>query len=46
MQYVFGDLDINLSIAVDFTASNKQHTDPSSLHNMNPIKNDYYQAIK
>lgn len=46
LDFVFGGLQINLSIAIDFTASNGEPHNPKSLHFMNPVHpNEYQQAI-
>jgi len=46
LEYVFGGCEINLSIAIDFTMSNGDPRDPQSLHNRNPAKNEYLQALR
>jgi len=44
--YLAGGCEINLSVAVDFTASNKPPMQPDSLHFMNPqAYNEYQQAL-
>lgn len=43
MDYLRGGLELNLSIAIDFTGSNGTPTHPSSLHYMNPQKPNQYQ---
>ena len=45
LDYVFNGLELSLSIAVDFTLSNKPPSDPSSLHYFDLAKNQYLQAI-
>lgn len=41
-----GGCQINFTVGIDFTASNKEPTDPSSLHYMDPSKpNQYMQAL-
>lgn len=45
LEYVFGGCDIDLSIAIDFTLSNRPPTDPSSLHFFDPKRNQYIQVI-
>ena len=45
LEYVFGGCDIDLSIAIDFTLSNRPPNDPSSLHFFDPKKNQYLQVI-
>eukprot|EP00283_Hemiselmis_rufescens_P009182 CAMPEP_0173421716 /NCGR_PEP_ID=MMETSP1357-20121228/2720_1 /TAXON_ID=77926 /ORGANISM="Hemiselmis rufescens, Strain PCC563" /LENGTH=570 /DNA_ID=CAMNT_0014384659 /DNA_START=97 /DNA_END=1806 /DNA_ORIENTATION=- len=45
-EYVSGGCEINVMVAIDFTASNKPVKDPNSLHYMNPNGwNQYQQAI-
>jgi hypothetical protein len=46
LEYVFGGCDIDLSIAIDFTLSNRPPNDPSSLHYFDPKKNQYLQVIQ
>lgn len=41
LEYVFGGCEINLNIAIDFTLSNGPPSNPDSLHNMDPNKNEY-----
>ena len=36
LEYVFGGCDINLTLAIDFTASNKEPKDRDSLHYFDP----------
>ncbi len=45
LDYVFNGLEISLHIAVDFTLSNKDPSDPSSLHYFDLTRNQYLQAI-
>ena len=46
LDFLKGGLNINLSVGIDFTASNKDPEDPKSLHHMNPPNlNLYQQAI-
>ena len=45
LDYVFGGCEISLSIAIDFTLSNGDPSDPESLHYFDPKKNEYLQAI-
>jgi len=46
LDYLAGKTNFNLTIAVDFTASNKEPNNPSSLHYRNPnAYNEYQQAI-
>ena len=46
IDYLRGGMQINLSIAIDFTASNEVPTDPKSLHFISPKQNQYEAAIK
>ncbi len=46
LEYVFGGCEINLSVAIDFTASNGKPTDIDSLHNLDQNKNEYLQALR
>lgn len=43
MDYLRGGLQLNLSIAIDFTGSNGIPTSPTSLHYMDPQKPNQYQ---
>lgn len=43
MDYLRGGLELNLSIAIDFTGSNGMPTHPSSLHYMDLHKPNQYQ---
>ena len=43
MDFLKGGLELNLSIAIDFTASNGIPSNPSSLHYMNPNRPNQYQ---
>jgi len=46
LDYLAGKTNFNLTIAVDFTASNKDPNNPASLHYRNPnAYNEYQQAI-
>jgi hypothetical protein len=46
LEYVFGGCDINLSIAIDFTASNGPPNQSDSLHYMGNMQgNQYYNAL-
>jgi len=46
LDYLAGRTNFNLTIAVDFTASNKEPSNPASLHYRNPSAyNEYQQAI-
>jgi len=46
LEYVFGGCEINLNIAFDFTMSNGDPKDKNSLHNKDPNKNEYIQALR
>ena len=48
VDYIQGGTSINFSVAVDFTASNGNPSDPNSLHYMNPayMENQYTTAIR
>ena len=49
IDYLRGGMQICLSFAIDFTASNEKPTDPKSLHYLSPYSNQYNQyeiAIK
>ena len=46
LEYIFGGCQLNLVVAVDFTASNGQVTEHNSLHNRDPNRNQYLQALK
>ena len=47
LDYLRGGIQINLTIGIDFTSSNKNYNDPSSLHFIgNNIMNSYETAIK
>jgi len=46
LDYLAGRTNFNLTIAIDFTASNKDPSNPASLHYRNPAAyNEYQQAI-
>ena len=45
MDYVMNGLELSLLVAVDFTLSNKDPSDPKSLHYFDLSKNQYLQAI-
>jgi hypothetical protein len=46
MSYLQGGLQLNLSVAIDFTGSNGVVTHPTSLHYLNKYSpNQYQQAI-
>jgi len=46
LDYVYGGLEIALSVAIDYSASNGELQDPTSLHTFDEAKNKYLQAIK
>ncbi|XP_076469847.1 copine-3-like [Babylonia areolata] len=47
LEYVFGSMQINFTVGVDFTASNGNPRDPNSLHYIHPYQpNEYQQAIR
>lgn len=48
LDYIFGGCKLNLSVAIDFTASNgDQRSDVNSLHNLNnPKENAYLRALR
>ena len=46
LDYIFGGCEIGLSIAIDFTLSNGEPSDPTSLHKLDPERNEYLNAIK
>eukprot|EP01129_Flabellula_baltica_P002827 TRINITY_DN1272_c0_g1_i1.p1 TRINITY_DN1272_c0_g1~~TRINITY_DN1272_c0_g1_i1.p1 ORF type:complete len:755 (-),score=168.13 TRINITY_DN1272_c0_g1_i1:67-2331(-) len=47
LDYIAGGMEMNLLLAIDFTASNGNPTYPNSLHYNNPSKpNEYAQAIQ
>ncbi len=45
LDYIYNGLEIALTIAIDYTLSNKDPSDPSSLHYFDLYKNQYLQAI-
>jgi len=45
LDYVLGGCEINLSVAIDYTLSNKDPRDPKSLHCADLSRNQYYQAL-
>ncbi|XP_036366838.1 copine-3-like isoform X3 [Octopus sinensis] len=47
LEYVFGGMQINFTVAIDFTGSNGDPRQPSSLHYIDPYRpNHYMQAIR
>ncbi|BFZ19711.1 hypothetical protein BsWGS_22750 [Bradybaena similaris] len=47
LEYIFGGMQINFTVGIDFTASNGNPTQSNSLHYINPYApNEYMQAIK
>ena len=49
-EYLKSGWNINLSVAIDFTASNKDPSDPESLHRIDPnnpnFKNQYEEVME
>jgi hypothetical protein len=45
LDFIFSGLEIALFVAVDFTLSNKEPSNPESLHYFDLSKNQYLQAI-
>jgi len=45
LSYIFNGLQLALTIAIDFTLSNGEPTNPSSLHYYNQSTNQYLNAI-
>ena len=47
LDYIFGGTEINVHVAIDFTLSNGDPNDPSSLHYIDPHtgKNQYLDAL-
>ena len=46
LEYIFGGCEVDLSIAIDFTLSNGDPRQSSSLHYFDPQRNQYLQAIQ
>lgn len=47
LEYIFGGMQINFTVAIDFTGSNGNPRMPDSLHYMDPYQpNQYMQAIR
>lgn len=46
LEYVMNGCSIDLNIAIDFTLSNGNPREPSSLHYFDPNRNQYLQAIR
>jgi len=44
LEYIAGGMQINLMVAIDFTASNGDPRDPRSLHHFNPHRFNAYQS--
>ena len=44
-QFVCGGLELSMMIAIDYTGSNGNPTDPSSLHYVNSNQKNAYQSI-
>jgi hypothetical protein len=45
VDYVSGGLDLNVTVAIDFTGSNGDPRKPGTLHHLGSTKNDYEKAI-
>lgn len=45
LDFIFGGTQINFTVAIDFTASNRNPTEPNSLHYISNQPNDYMKAI-
>ena len=45
LNYIFNGLQLCLSVAIDFTLSNKEPSNPSSLHYFDESTNPYLKAI-
>jgi hypothetical protein len=45
LSYIFNGLQLALTIAVDFTLSNGNPSNPDSLHHYDPARNQYLKAI-
>ena len=46
LDYIMGGCQINFTVGVDFTLSNKDPKDPTSLHHINPLQpNQYTMAL-
>ena len=45
LEYIFGGTEISLNLGIDFTKSNGDPNDSSSLHYFDPALNEYIQAI-
>ncbi|XP_067652733.1 copine-3-like isoform X2 [Haliotis asinina] len=47
LEFIFGGMQINFTVGIDFTASNGNPGNPTSLHYINPYQpNEYMQAIR
>ena len=46
LQYIYGGCQMHLIVAVDYTLSNGDPKNPSSLHFFDPSRNEYIQAIQ
>lgn len=47
LDYIFGGMEINFTVGIDFTGSNGNPLDPHSLHYINPRQpNEYMMAIR
>ena len=46
LEYIFSGCEVDISMAIDFTLSNRPPSDPSSLHYFDPNRNQYLKAIE
>ncbi|ESO90286.1 hypothetical protein LOTGIDRAFT_178865 [Lottia gigantea] len=47
LEYIFGGMQVNFTVGIDFTASNGNPQQPTSLHFIDPYRpNEYIQAIR
>ncbi|XP_060567238.1 copine-3-like [Ruditapes philippinarum] len=47
LEYIYGGMQINFTVGIDFTGSNGDPSTPTSLHYMDPYRpNEYVQAIQ
>ena len=46
LEYIFGGCEVDLTLAIDFTLSNGDPRNRSSLHYFDPRQNQYLQAIR
>jgi hypothetical protein len=45
LDYIMEGCDLTMSVAIDFTASNKEYDDPSSLHHVGGDSENGYQQV-